>query len=91
MRNDTKTIFIELLSRASDVLIMGLFCLPTACWHLLTATYLIFAASHGNTAWLYYVPFKFKAVEVCVAAWKMPETSANVFLELLLNPSSCSS
>lgn len=33
----------------------------------------------------------FKAVEVCVAAWKMPETPANIFLELLLNPSSCSS
>lgn len=33
----------------------------------------------------------FKAVEVCVAAWKMPETSAHMFLDLVLNPSSCSS
>lgn len=36
----------------------------------------------------------FKAVEVCVAVWKMLETPANlfhVFLELVLNPSSCSS
>lgn len=36
----------------------------------------------------------FKAVEVCVAAWKMLEISANVFhifVELALNPSSCNS
>lgn len=74
--------------------ILEMFCLPTSLGvYLLLPSLLV--PLHTLIQCDFIMSFSyFKAVEVCVAAWKMLETSANifhVFLELVLDPRSCSS